>query len=297
MPQQQPSAWNPGTYISRKIKTVEAAVGDIPIVCAVGPGPRAAAIATVLHQALGENARFVFVDTGLTRRGETARTLAYLRNDLGLKIWHADARDFFYSRMRGAVTLAAKAKAADRTLVDSLLRAAADMGVIPALVTDAMPAGENPEHGRAGLFAQFEVTLVDPLRGLTPEQISELSSFLELPAAARLDPGAPLAGAALLIEGEATPAKIRAVREADHVARSFWRARKLGNPPTVKLLEAATNEQNAGLTFGLFLDKDASGPTAAPATAWRGLADAIVRAVPAAARVFLDLSTLSAIQA
>ena len=296
MPQSQPTTWNPGNYLSRKIKTVKTAVGQIPIVCAIGPGPRAAVVATILHQALGANVRFVFVDTGLSNKSEVARTLAYLRNDLGLKVWHADACDFFYSRMRGALSKEDKAHAADRTLVDSVIRAAADMQIVPVLVTDVAP-GSGPDSERTQMYAQYDITLVDPLRGLTPEQVTELARFLEIPAAACIEPQLPLAGAAEWIEGEPTPAKLRAAREADSVIRGFWRAKKLPITLNVKVLNVAGADAAAGIALALEFAPHAEEYPAIPAAIWTELTNAIVRAVPSINRVFLELTVPSPAEA
>ncbi|MFN3928952.1 MAG: glutamine amidotransferase-related protein, partial [Thermoflexus sp.] len=86
--------WTPGAIAEEQIAQIRERVGEERVLCAVSGGVDSTVTAVLVHRAVGDRLRCLFVDTGLLRRGEADAVVRALRG-LGLPVVAVNAAETF----------------------------------------------------------------------------------------------------------------------------------------------------------------------------------------------------------
>ena len=221
--------WTPHGFVEHTVETLRKDIGDGQVVLALSGGVDSSVAALLLDRAIGEKLHCIFVDNGLLRKDEYSRVLESYRH-LGLNIKGVDARDAFYSALKGLDEPEAKRKAIGRTFIEVFDREAhAIKGVewlgqgtiYPDVIESVSVNGPSvtikSHHNVGGLPAHMKLKVVEPLRLLFKDEVRRVGKELGL------DPNIlgrhpfPGPGLAIRILGEVTAEKVALLQEVDHI--------------------------------------------------------------------------------
>src|ERR1700730_7447122 len=93
--------WSGAAFIAETVETIRKQVGEARAICALSGGVDSAVASVLVHRAIGDRLRNIFVDTGLLRKNEFRETLELLRERMGLKVEGVGAAERFLSRLKG----------------------------------------------------------------------------------------------------------------------------------------------------------------------------------------------------
>ena len=237
--------WTPEHLIREIITQIKDQVGSEPVLAAVSGGVDSTVAAALVHRAVGDQLRAVFVDTGLLRQGEREQVERALRDALGVRLTVVDAADRFLRALRGVTDPEAKRRIVGETFIRVFEEEALRLGrprflvqgtIYPDVVESR--AAERPHaakikthHNVGGLPANMDFQLVEPLRYLFKDEVRGLGEALGLPEALVWKQPFPGPGLAVRCLGEVTPQRLDTLRRADAIFRQALRAAgHLGKP-------------------------------------------------------------------
>ena len=93
-------SWTSKNFIASSIEKIKNAVGnDKNVVCGLSGGVDSSVMATLMHRAIGDRSRCIFVDHGLLRKNEATEVMGSLKDGLNLNITKVDAKDKFFEKI------------------------------------------------------------------------------------------------------------------------------------------------------------------------------------------------------
>ena len=216
---------NAETFIREKVKEIQEAVGDGTAINALSGGVDSSAVTMLGHKALGKRLRTVFIENGLMREGEPDRVAALFK-DLGVTVEIFDARDEFFSALKGITDPEEKREAITQTFYKKVFgrmvkESGAKFLLQGTILTDVDEtiAGIKRQHNvfeQIGIDPQqsFGYRIIEPLIQLRKDGVRKAGMALGLPA--ELFKRIPFPGPALSarVIGEANPQRIETVRKA-----------------------------------------------------------------------------------
>ena len=195
---------------------------------AISGGVDSSVCAAMMHRAVGERLKCVFVDTGLLRLGEREIVKKVLLDDLGLDFQIVDAADRFLGRLVGIADPEEKREAVADEMLNVISEKARAFGKIDCLVQatiypdvlSAHSSDNGARKDRVDLMDHIEFdTLIEPLRMLFKDEVRELGEVLELPKEIISRQPFPEAGLAVRCVGELTQEKLDMLGRADAIFR------------------------------------------------------------------------------
>ena len=268
--------WSMAGFLQMSVESLSGIHGQV--LCAVSGGVDSSVTAALLHRAVGDRLRCVFIDTGLLRAGEAERVRRQLGRELGVRVQVVDATEKFLKSLEGVADPEAKRRAVGKLFADVFEEFARAEGPFThlaqgTLYPDVIESGRSPgpasviktHHNVGGLPGGLSMQVVEPLRDLYKDEVRELGRLLGLPKDAVERHPFPGPGLAVRVVGEVTGDKLRMAREASSIVEevlqeeglygSVWQAfayvgddqvtgvlgdeRRTGRQVTVKVVESA----------------------------------------------------------
>jgi len=219
---------NAARFIEAKVQDIRAAVGEGTAINALSGGVDSSTVTLLGHRALGQRLRTVFVENGLMRAGEAERVRTLFRG-LGVEVEVSEARDRFFTALKGLTDPEAKREAIAQTFYKQVFgglvkESGAKFLLQGTILTDVdeTVAGIKRQHNvfeQLGIDPQaaFGYRILEPLLELRKDGVRKVGRALGLPA--ELFARMPFPGPALSarVIGEATPERIETVRRATAV--------------------------------------------------------------------------------
>ncbi|MFO7987185.1 MAG: hypothetical protein R6U38_15110 [Desulfatiglandaceae bacterium] len=216
---------NTEPFIQEKVGEIKAAVGDGMAINALSGGVDSSTVTMLGHRALGDQLKTVFIENGLMREGEPEQVAGFFR-DLGVRVEVVDAREEFFSALKGITDPEEKREAIRQTFYSTVFgRIVKESGAKHLLQgtiltdVDETVAGIKRQHN---IFEQlgidpketFGYQIIEPLIQLRKDGVRVIGKALGLPS--ELFERIPFPGPALAarVIGEATPERIETVRKA-----------------------------------------------------------------------------------
>jgi GMP synthase (glutamine-hydrolysing) len=224
--------WSPHNAIDSLIQRIREQVGDHAYaVCGLSGGVDSTVAAVLVHKAIGERQRCIFVDNGLLRDGEFESTLDVFRRHLNLNVKGVRAHDTFYEALAGVTDPEAKRKAIGRIFIDVFEAEArlidGDVGflvqgtlypdVIESVSVKGPSAVIKSHHNVGGLPDKMSLSLIEPLRELFKDEVRLMGAELGVPQEILRRHPFPGPGLAVRILGEVTAEKAAIVQRADRI--------------------------------------------------------------------------------
>src|SRR2546421_5619953 len=93
--------WTMRAFKDEAIEKIRAQVGRGRVICGLSGGVDSAVAAVLIHEAIGEQMTWVFVDHGLLRLGEAQKGVALVRGSYNIPLVHVSAVNMFLDALQG----------------------------------------------------------------------------------------------------------------------------------------------------------------------------------------------------
>ncbi|MFW5874718.1 MAG: ATP-binding protein [bacterium] len=220
------------SFINEKTEEIRRIVGDGRAINALSGGVDSSTVTMLGHRALGDRLKTVFIENGLMREGEAEQVVEFFR-DLGVPVEVVDAREEFFTALKGVTDPEEKREAITRTfyreVFGRLVRESGAKHLIQGTILtdiDETVAGIKRQHNvfeQLGIDPQeaFGYSIIEPLIQLRKAGVRKVGKALGLPE--ELFNRIPFPGPALAarVVGEATPERIEIVRKATGIVEQL----------------------------------------------------------------------------
>ncbi len=224
--------WSMAMYEEEAIAEIRERVGpEDRVICGLSGGVDSSVMALLVHRAIGDRLRCVFVDNGLLRKGEAEAVVTTFRQRYGIPVEHVDARALFLRALAGVTDPEAKRRAIGHVFIEVFDRSASAVGgrflaqgtIYPDRIESASVVGKSAtiktHHNVGGLPERMKLSLLEPLRWLFKDEVRALGRRLGLDRAFVERHPFPGPGLAVRLLGEVTEDSLAILREADAIFR------------------------------------------------------------------------------
>jgi GMP synthase (glutamine-hydrolysing) len=235
--------WTMNSFVDEAVAAVRAKVGDKGrAVCGLSGGVDSSVAAALVLRAVGDRLTSIFVDTGLSRAGESAQVEAIFRDAFKADLRVVDASQRFLGALAGVTDPEQKRKIIGREFIavfeEEAKRVAASSGghvdflvqgtlypdVIESISHKGPSATIKSHHNVGGLPERMHLKLIEPLRELFKDEVRELGAELGLPRHVLWRQPFPGPGLAVRVLGEVTQERCDLLRAADTIIEQEIRA-------------------------------------------------------------------------
>ncbi|KXJ98600.1 MAG: GMP synthase [Acidobacteria bacterium OLB17] len=223
--------WTASSFIADEIAKIRETVGDKDtVICGLSGGVDSTVAAMLVHEAIGERQRCIFVNNGLLRANEFEDTLRLYRDTMKLNVTGVDASAEFYADLAGVSDPEKKRKAIGARFI-RVFEDAAKTGekakwlvqgtLYPDVIESVSLRGASvtikTHHNVGGLPEKMDLKLIEPLRELFKDEVRLIGRDLKVPDEILRRHPFPGPGLAVRILGEVTPEKVAILQKADRI--------------------------------------------------------------------------------
>ena len=223
--------WTMKAFRTEEIARIRAQVGKSKVICGVSGGVDSTVVASLLHEAIGDQLACIFVDTGMLRLNEGVEVKKRFDEHYGIPLIYVDASAIFLSRLNGVSDPERKRKIIGETFIEIFEQEAKNIkdadflaqGTLYPDVIESVSFSGGPSvtikshHNVGGLPARMNLKLVEPLRELFKDEVRKLGMELGIPRDLVFRHPFPGPGLAIRIPGEITGEKLELLRRADAI--------------------------------------------------------------------------------
>ena len=223
--------WDMGDFLNASISEIRKTVGEDRVILGLSGGVDSSVAAALIHKAIGNQLTCIFVDNGLLRLNEREQVKNLFANHIPGKLKVAKAGVLFLKKLKGIKDPERKRKIIGKTFIEVFDDEVSKLGNVEFLaqgtlypdVSESVPVGGNPaaliksHHNVGGLPKRMKLKLLEPLRELFKDEVRNLGRKLGLPESVLMRHPFPGPGLGVRVVGDLSQAKLRVLREADHI--------------------------------------------------------------------------------
>lgn len=187
--------WIPANIINTTVEAIKQQVGDQKVILGLSGGVDSSVAALLIHRAIGDNLKCIFIDNGLLRLNEGDQVMEMFAGKFNLNIKRVDAEQQFLNALEGLTDPEAKRKAIGKTFVEIFDAEAlliedakwlAQGTIYPDVIESAAAkTGKahviKSHHNVGGLPEKMNLGLVEPLNQLFKDEVRKIGVELGLP--------------------------------------------------------------------------------------------------------------------
>ena len=222
--------WTPVSFINSTINELKKKIGKKNILCAVSGGVDSTVMAKLIHEAVGDQLRAVFIDHGLLRKNE----MNFIKNDLSKALgFNIECHDFsnqFLKKLKGVTNPEQKRKIIGEQFIrsfESVIKNGekTDLLAQGTLYPDVIESGGfsgtadviKSHHNVGGIPDDMNFKLIEPLRDLFKDEVRTVGRELRISKDFIGRHPFPGPGLGVRIIGEITNERILMLQEADNI--------------------------------------------------------------------------------
>ena len=308
--------WTSASFVQSTIKDIKEKIGNEKVLCGVSGGVDSTVLAKLIHEAIGNSLRCVFIDHGLLRKDETKYIKNRLKDSLGIEIECHDFSKTFMSKLKMITDPEEKRLIIGEQFIRAFEKAAKSKTNFKflgqgTLYPDVIESGGvrgtadviKSHHNVGGLPEDISFELLEPLRELFKDEVREVGKELGLPSDVLGRHPFPGPGLGVRVIGEITEERLEMLREADYVFiqslkkhniyDDIWQAFAVLIP--VKTVGVMGDERTYANLIALRAVTSVDGMTADwyrfPENILAEVSNNIVNSVPGVNRVVYDISS------
>jgi GMP synthase (glutamine-hydrolysing) len=222
-------SWTPTSFIESTIHELRGMLGDDNVVLGLSGGVDSSVAGVLLDRAIGENLHCIFVDNGLLRKNEFENVLHSYR-DMGLNVTGVDAKERFYTALKGISDPELKRKAIGRTFIEVFDQEAhriqnvkwlAQGTIYPDRIESASVKGPSAtiksHHNVGGLPETMKLKVVEPLHSLFKDEVRRIGEALGMKKDLLYRHPFPGPGLGVRILGEVNAERVRILQDVDDI--------------------------------------------------------------------------------
>ncbi|HWQ67696.1 MAG TPA: glutamine-hydrolyzing GMP synthase [Methanospirillum sp.] len=289
-------------FIEEAIRIIRESSGDEKVVIALSGGVDSSVCAELASRAIGDRLIPIYVDTGLMRKGETARIRENFEH-IGVRV--IDAGDEFLTALEGESDPEKKRKIVGERFIRVFEREAKASGAKYLLQGTIYPdcieseGGIKSHHNVGGMPLSIDFkSVIEPLRELYKDEVRTVAEALGLPIEIAHRMPFPGPGLSVRIVGAVTREAIEVIREANAIVEDVLVEKYRPWQCLAALVGLGTGVKGDNRLHGWIVAVRAvnsrDGMTADPIEiSWQDLAEIqarITSGIPAVARVVYDIT-------
>ena len=220
--------WTMEGFIETTIEKISKIEGNV--ISGVSGGIDSTVAALLIHKAIGNRQKCVFVNNGLLRLDEEIEIEKMFKENFQVNFTSIDASKIFLEKLKGISDPEKKRKIVGEEFVQVFTKFAQENGpfswlaqgtlypdVIESGVSKGPAAVIKSHHNVGGLPDWLNLDILEPLRELYKDEVRKIAKILNVPEKLFMRHPFPGPGLAVRIIGEVTPSKLQIAKIASKI--------------------------------------------------------------------------------
>jgi GMP synthase (glutamine-hydrolysing) len=220
--------WTMETFVENTVNEISKIDGNV--LCGVSGGIDSTVAALLIHKAIGDRLKCIFVDNGLLRLNEEREIEEMFRKNFAVNFSSVNAKQQFLSKLKGITDPEQKRKIVGEEFIRIFTDFAQKNGpfkwlaqgtlypdVIESGVSKGPAAIIKTHHNVGGLPKWLNLEILEPLRELYKDEVRKVAEILGVPKNLLMRHPFPGPGFAVRIIGEVTDKKLEIAKIASKI--------------------------------------------------------------------------------
>ena len=219
--------WTMEKFVENAVENISKVEGNV--LCGVSGGIDSTVAALLIHKAIGNRLKCVFVDNGLLRLNEAEEIENMFKNNFEVDFTKIDGQEQFLSKLNGVIDPEEKRKIVGKEFGNIFTKFSKENGqftwlaqgtLYPDVIESGVskgPASVIKTHHNVGGLPELHLKVLEPLRDLYKDEVRKVAKIIGIPQDLIMRHPFPGPGLAVRIIGEVTKNKLYITRVASKI--------------------------------------------------------------------------------
>jgi len=219
--------WTMEKFVENAVENISKVEGNV--LCGVSGGIDSTVTALLIHKAIGNRLKCVFVDNGLLRLDEAEEIENMFKNNFEVDFTKIDEQEQFLSKLNGVIDPEEKRKIVGKEFGNIFTKFSkenepftwlAQGTLYPDVIESGVskgPASVIKTHHNVGGVPELHLKVLEPLRDLYKDEVRKVAKIIGIPQDLLVRHPFPGPGLAVRIIGEVTKNKLDITRVASKI--------------------------------------------------------------------------------
>ena len=220
--------WAMEKFVENAVENISKVEGNV--LCGVSGGIDSTVAALLIHKAIGNRLKCVFVDNGLLRLNEAEEIENMFNKNFEVSFTKIDGQEQFISKLKGVIDPEEKRKIVGEEFVNIFTKFSKENGpftwlaqgtLYPDVIESGISKGPasviKTHHNVGGLPDWLHLKVLEPLRDLYKDEVRKIAKIIGVPQNLLVRHPFPGPGLAVRIIGEVTKKKLEITRVASKI--------------------------------------------------------------------------------